>query len=203
MSHLSHTRYLVVDRPARQAFISQTLPTMTRRHSDNMAAKLQTCWPLRIKSSFAKLCRPKSSTRRALVFRRLKGPSKNLLAIHHRTFSTTAVSPAFIQIGGWHNSYYYFVFAYNTLRQEALSHRLCRGAVTGTKFDVVAKLVIQLRLAALGTHRVVCDPPGSAVSCSGTLLAHRNLPSGHETKTPVGSKSTEGTNSHAVENLRC
>lgn len=63
-----------------------------------------------------------------------------------------------------------------TLRRGSLSLGLCRGAVTGTKLDVVAKLVIHFRLAALGTQGVVCDPLGSAVSCPGTLLAQGNLP---------------------------
>ncbi len=54
--------------------------------------------------------------------------------------------------------------------RRALSLGLCRGAVTGTELDVVAELVIQLRLAALRTHRVVCDALWSAVSCPGTLL---------------------------------
>lgn len=57
---------------------------------------------------------------------------------------------------------------------------MCRGAVTGTKLDVAAKLVIHFWLAALGTQGVVCDPLGSAVGSPGTLLAQRNLPSGHE-----------------------
>ena len=67
-----------------------------------------------------------------------------------------------------------------TCRRGSLSLGLCRGAVTGTKLDIVAKLVIQLWLAALGTQGVVCDTLRSAVSCPSTLLAHGNLTNGHE-----------------------
>jgi len=52
-----------------------------------------------------------------------------------------------------------------------LSLGLCQSAITGTELDVVAELVIQLWLAALGAHGVVCDALWSAVSCPSTLLA--------------------------------
>lgn len=57
---------------------------------------------------------------------------------------------------------------------ELLSFGLSRRP-TGTKFDIVAELVTQLGLPALGTQAVVGNPLWSAIGCPGALLAQWHL----------------------------